>query len=104
MMTNGSMELSRGGGLEGFAPPPTDEAALKPSWKAVYTIVERGNGRRHWLRIGVAFVNRDQSLSVRLDALPCNGQMHIRDPSPRELTPGGPSRDHDDYRGTDFTG
>ena len=29
------------------------------------------------------FVNRDGSLNVRLDALPLNGQLHIRDEAPR---------------------
>jgi hypothetical protein len=50
------------------------------SWKAVYTIVERQNSeKKHWVRIGNAFVNRDQSINVRLDAVPVNGQIHIRD-------------------------
>jgi hypothetical protein len=51
-------------------------------WKVVYTIVERGKGRRVWLRVGVAFVNRDQSLNVRLDAVPISGQLHIREAAP----------------------
>jgi hypothetical protein len=52
-------------------------------WKAVYTIVERaGSDKKHWIRIGTAFVNRDQSLNVRLDATPTNGQLHIRDAEP----------------------
>ena len=66
--------------------PPHDEGAPRGSgtWKAVYTIIDRGRGRRVWLRIGVAFVNRDQSLNVRLDAVPVNGQLHIRDVPPRD--------------------
>ncbi|MBF0491819.1 MAG: hypothetical protein HQM15_03470 [Deltaproteobacteria bacterium] len=32
-----------------------------------------------WTKIGVAFVNRDQSLNVLLDALPLHGKLHIRD-------------------------
>lgn len=47
-------------------------------FKVVYAIVERGTSR-HWLRIGLAFVNADGSLNVRLDAMPLNGQLHIRD-------------------------
>jgi hypothetical protein len=66
------------GTLGGLEEPP------KSTWKAVYTIVDRGNGRKHWLRIGTAFLNRDQSYNVRLDALPLGGQMHIRDSPPRE--------------------
>ncbi|MCZ6807485.1 MAG: hypothetical protein O7F08_11070 [Deltaproteobacteria bacterium] len=36
--------------------------------KLAYTIVERDkDGRKIWARVGGAFVNRDGSLSVRLD-------------------------------------
>ena len=68
-------------------------------WKVVYTIVERGGGgsardggdgsgaggdrdRNVWLRIGIAWINRDGSLNVKLDAMPVNGTLHIRDPQP----------------------
>ena len=59
-------------------------------WKVVYTIVEaQGRNtnpeRKYWLRIGIAFVNRDGSLNVRLDAMPVNGTLHIRDQSPDGL-------------------
>lgn len=46
--------------------------------KVAYVITERGD-KSYWSRIGVAFTNRDGSLSVRLDALPTSGQLHIRD-------------------------
>lgn len=97
-MNNETMGLGR----DAFAPLPSEEAGLRPTWKAVYTIAERPNGRKHWLRIGVAFVNRDQSLNVRLDALPVNGQMHIREPAPRD--PQGQGRESDDYRSVEFGG
>lgn len=49
--------------------------------KYVYTIVEReGLEKNQWIRIGVAFVNKDQSLNLRLDAFPVNGTLHVRDP------------------------
>ena len=41
--------------------------------KIVYAVIRR-SGRKHWLRIGIAFVNRDGSLNVRLDAVPLTGQ------------------------------
>ncbi len=48
--------------------------------KYVYTIVEReGLEKSQWIRLGVAFVNKDQSLNLRLDALPVNGTLHIRE-------------------------
>lgn len=59
-----------------------ETTARERTWKVVYTIVERGPARKHWVRIGAAFVNQDQSLTVRLDATPTNGLLHIRDPDP----------------------
>ena len=53
--------------------------------KAVYTIIESGGGNKsRWVRIGIAFVNRDGSYNVVLDALPVTGTLHIRDFPPRE--------------------
>ena len=52
--------------------------------KIVYTVVERHPHKSFWTRIGAAFVNRDGSLTVRLDAVPINGTMQIRDWTPRE--------------------
>ena len=53
--------------------------------KIAYTIVERDkDGRQFWVRVGAAFVNRDGSLSVRLDAMPVNGRLQIRDYQPRD--------------------
>ena len=52
-------------------------------FKHVYTIIEKeGQDKSHWVRVGVAFVNRDQSLNIRLNALPVNGLLHVRDPYP----------------------
>lgn len=48
--------------------------------KAVYTIIELEGGKKdYWLRLGTALVNRDDSLTVFLNALPVNNQLHIRD-------------------------
>ncbi|MCL2825158.1 MAG: hypothetical protein FWD57_14300 [Polyangiaceae bacterium] len=57
--------------------------------KLVYTITERGE-RNHWVKIGVAYVNRDGSLNVKLEALPINGTMHVRDWTAREDLPAPP--------------
>jgi hypothetical protein len=55
--------------------------------KDVFTIRERESGTAEgssefWTRVGVAFVNRDHSLNVHLDANPVNGRLHIRDRRP----------------------
>ena len=38
-----------------------------------------GELKEAWIKIGVAFVNKDNSLNVILDAIPVNGKLHIRD-------------------------
>lgn len=50
--------------------------------KAVYTIVERPGDKSFWVRIGSAFLNRDGSWNLKLDALPLNGSLQMRDPFP----------------------
>lgn len=47
--------------------------------KAVYTVIDRGQGKSFWVRIGVGFTNRDGSLNVRLDAIPVNGTLQVRE-------------------------
>lgn len=39
-------------------------------------------------RVGIAFVNSDGSLNVKLEAIPINGELHIRDYVPREESAG----------------
>ena len=51
--------------------------------KVVYTLTERGD-KSYWTRIGVAYVNRDGSLNLKLDAMPTNGTMHVRDWTARD--------------------
>ena len=46
--------------------------------KIVYVVTERNN-KNYWIRVGVAFTNKDGSLSVRLEAIPVSGEMQIRD-------------------------
>ena len=58
------------------APSPRPARALK----AVYTIIDtEGVDKSRWVRVGTAYINRDQSLTVYLDALPVNHKLHIRD-------------------------
>ncbi len=52
--------------------------------KAVYTVIERGSGKPFWLRLGVGFVNRDGSLTLKLDAMPLNGTLQVREWEARE--------------------
>lgn len=51
--------------------------------KAVYVIIENERLEKPlFKRIGTAFVNKDDSLNVFLDALPIGGKLHIREPRP----------------------
>ncbi len=51
--------------------------------KDVYTISDHDGTsaevKDRWTRIGIGFVNRDNSINVVLDAIPVNGRLHIRD-------------------------
>jgi hypothetical protein len=55
--------------------------------KIAYVITQRGTNK-YWTRIGVAFVNKDGSMNVKLEAVPVNGEIHVRDYVPREETAG----------------
>lgn len=52
--------------------------------KSVYTVVERAPGKSFWTRVGVGYVNKDGSLNLRLDAIPTNGTLQVRDWDPRD--------------------
>ncbi len=51
--------------------------------KAVFTVIER-SGKSYWLRVGVGFVNRDGSITLKLDAIPVNGTLQVREWESRE--------------------
>jgi hypothetical protein len=55
-----------------------DEQTSK-TMKVVWTVVDRGQGKSFWTRVGVGFVNRDGSLTLRLDAIPINGSLQVRE-------------------------
>ena len=46
---------------------------------AIYEPKNDGRDRARWVRVGVAFPNRDGSINVLLDALPLSGRLQIRD-------------------------
>jgi hypothetical protein len=67
----------------GAAPIPSRRNAMdeqtSKTMKVVWTVVERGQGKSFWTRVGVGFVNRDGSLTLRLDAIPMSGTLQVRD-------------------------
>ena len=57
----------------------------KSNRKAVYQIISQGPDKKAiWKRIGIAFVNRDLSLNIKLDSIPPNGELHVRDFAKKE--------------------
>jgi hypothetical protein len=61
----------------------------KHNMKVVWTMVERtpqngGAAKTYWTRVGVGFVNRDGSINLRLDAIPINGNLQVREWEPLE--------------------
>lgn len=61
------------------------EMEQSTSWDA-FQIAERNSGKHFWVRIGIAFLNRDNSINVILDALPKDGklQLRLREPNPKQ--------------------
>ena len=57
--------------------------------KTVFTVVERGQGKSIWVRIGTGFLNKDGSWNLHLDAVPTNGKLQVRDWEPFEKRDGG---------------
>lgn len=73
---------------------------MEPSkMKIVYVIADR-NSRKYWNRIGVAFINADGSINVKLEAIPVSGEMQIRDYVPRDEAPRAAARSRDERLGS----
>jgi hypothetical protein len=56
--------------------------------KIVWAVVERTQSgsaaKSFWTRVGVGFVNRDGSLTLRLDAIPLSGRLQVREWEPMD--------------------
>ena len=52
--------------------------------KEVFSIIKREGKENYWLKVGIAFVNKDGSLNVLLNAFPLNAELHIRDAEPQD--------------------
>ncbi len=55
--------------------------------KVLCPIKNEKTNKTYWMRIGNAFINRDGSTNVYLDAYPANGTLQIRDLDERDLQP-----------------
>ena len=53
----------------------------------VISPVENKDGKTFWLRVGNAFLNKDGSTNVYLNAYPANGKLQIRELDEEDLRP-----------------
>jgi hypothetical protein len=49
-----------------------------------YNITTREGGKSFWNRCGVAWVNRDGSINIKLELLPLDGNLQLRLPEEKE--------------------
>ena len=66
-----------------------DEKSSNGKRRTVFQIIEKpGRDKAVWMKMGVAFVNQDQSINVYLDAIPYERKLQIReeDIKPRQVT------------------
>ena len=70
-----------------------EEQTQSRNMKTVFTVVDRGQGKSIWVRIGVGFVNRDGSLNLNLDAMPTNGKLQVREWEPFDRRTDPPPQD-----------
>jgi hypothetical protein len=52
----------------------------------VISPIEKKGGGKFWMRLGSAFVNRDDSINVYLDAVPKNLEFQLRELTEEELS------------------
>jgi hypothetical protein len=50
--------------------------------KTVYTVVSSGKGKSYWTKVGVGYLNQDGSWNLKLDAIPTNGTLQVREFEP----------------------
>ena len=68
-----------------------DKSSSGKKQRIVYQIIEKpGRDKAVWMRLGVAYVNQDQSINVYLDAIPYERKLQIRE---EELRPRQPSNE-----------
>jgi hypothetical protein len=70
-----------------------DDKSSGKKKRVVYQIIEKpGREKAVWMKLGVAYVNQDQSINVYLDAIPYAGKLQIREEELRPHTVGHEER------------
>lgn len=47
--------------------------------RIVYSIIEKPGRKPFWMKVGIAWLNQDQSWNVYLDAIPFDRKLNIRE-------------------------
>ena len=55
----------------------------KVAWD-VFTVVDKTDAKPFWQRLGAGFENKDGSINITMNALPCNGRLQLRRPKAKE--------------------
>ena len=71
----------------------TPSLGNKPRMFKVLCPIERKDGATHWIRVGSAFANKDESLNLYLDVLPANLKLQVRELDEEDLQPRGRRRE-----------
>jgi hypothetical protein len=58
-------------------------------FKVLCPIEKPDGSTSHWIRVGTAFPNRDQSFNLYLDVFPKNGKLQMRELDEEELSRNG---------------
>jgi hypothetical protein len=57
-----------------------DDKSTGKKQRIVYQIIEKpGFKKAHWMKVGNAHVNQDQSINIYLDAIPYERKLQIRE-------------------------
>lgn len=52
---------------------------LRPGLQLTVFSINRYGEHTQWARAGIAWINRDGSINLRLDVLPLQGELHLRE-------------------------
>jgi hypothetical protein len=69
----------------------------------VISAVEKDGKTKFWMRLGTAFLNRDNSINVYLDAVPRSMQLQIREFDERDRKGNADREDGAPIEGAPFT-
>jgi len=59
---------------------PAPDGDWRKPWIAYHITARPGMRGRVWSRVGTAWLNRDGSISLLLEAMPIDGKINIREP------------------------